>query len=540
MEYLYSLTVALFLTLAIIPLLIKFSNKLRLIDAPVGGRKLHSEAMPRVGGLGIVLAASLTMLFLMPLHGKFTGLLPGCVIIVFFGLLDDLVELNYKWKIFGQSLAALVAMAGGVVLFELPFFGMEVSYPWISYPLTFIFLVGVVNGVNFSDGLDGLAGGTSIMALLLILILALEAGDTSSGLIAVTFIGAVLGFLHYNTYPAKTFMGDAGSQFLGFLIACLAIIVTQENTSAFSRFLPVLILGIPILDILQVIPVRVYKNLPLPGPDNEHFHHQILKLGFRHYEVVALVYLLQAALLLSAYFLRYYPDRYIALAYCSFVLSVCGLMLIANHFNWQFRYRYRQSNRVERRNRLLRRFGWLYRYLAKVVSAAILAFLFVSVLLIRDVGLTIGQLSLLLSLVLAVTSLLAKRYYEQLTRLSCTFASIFIGYLLAQAQLSVPQEYLVTGILGFLLFFLLLSIRMTRKDDFTLNTQDLLLLIVVISLPLLPFETLTTYSVSRVVLTAFLMLYAVEFLANVGRGSVKAVNVGSIAALGIIGVMGVT
>lgn len=540
MQYLYSLTVALFLTLAIIPVLIKFSKNLRLIDAPVGGRKLHTETMPRIGGLGIILGASIALLLLVPLEGMLASLLPGCVIIVFFGLLDDLYELNYKWKLFGQSLAAIFAMAGGIVLFELPFFGMEAANPWISYPLTFIFLIGVVNGVNFSDGLDGLAGGTSIMALLLILVLALEAGDTALGLIAVTFIGAVLGFLRYNTYPARTFMGDAGSQFLGFLVACLAIIVSQENTSAFSRFLPVLILGIPILDILQVIPVRVHKNLPVQGPDNEHFHHQILKLGFRHYEVVALIYLIQAVLLLSAYFLRYFPDRYIALVYGSFVLNICGLMLVANHFHWRFRSQYRQNHRVERRNRLLRRLGWLYRYLAKVVSATVLAFLFISIPLIGDVGYSVGIMSLSFALVMAIISLLGNRYYKEITRVSCVFASIFISYLLAQAQLSISEEFLITGILGFLLIFLLLSIRMTRKDDFVLNTQDLLILIVVISLPLLPYETLSTYSVSRVALTVFLMLYAVEFLANVGRGSVRAVNVGSIAALGLLGLIGVT
>jgi UDP-GlcNAc:undecaprenyl-phosphate GlcNAc-1-phosphate transferase len=538
MNFLYSLTVAFFLTIAIIPLIGRLAPRLGLVDQPVGGRKLHKQPIPRTGGLGIILGASIPLLFLLPHDSHLISLLQSCAVVVLFGLLDDRYELSYQWKLFGQSLAAVIAMSGGIVLFELPFFGLEPAPEWLSYPLTFLFLVGVVNGVNFSDGLDGLAGGTSIMALLLVLILALQIEDYSVALIALSFVGGVLGFLRYNTYPAKVFMGDAGSQLLGFLIACLAIIVTQEQGNAYNKFLPVLLLGIPILDLLQVIPVRIHKKLPLPGPDNEHFHHQLIKVGFRHYEVVVVIYLLQAVLMAAAYFSRYGSDLEVVLFYLVFVVTICGLLLAANASGWKFRQKQRQNDRRERRNRLLRKLSPLYRYLAKIVSATIIVFLFSSIFFIGDFDRSLAKATLVIAILLGLASLILAAYYKQLTRLSCGIASILIAYLLSQQNLPLHQEVFVTGLLIFLTLFLLLSIRMTRKDDFTLDTQDLLLLLAVVFLPLLPFETLDSYSVSRIVLTAFLLLYGVEFLINTGRGSVKAVNVSSIASLALIGIIG--
>jgi UDP-GlcNAc:undecaprenyl-phosphate GlcNAc-1-phosphate transferase len=538
MNFLYSLTVAFFLTIAIIPLISRFAPRLGLVDEPVGGRKLHKLPIPRTGGLGIILGSTIPLFFLLPYDSHLRSLIPSCAVIVLFGVLDDRYELSYQWKLFGQSLAAVIAMMGGIVLFELPFWGLGDAPVWFSYPLTFLFLVGVVNGVNFSDGLDGLAGGTSIMALLLLLILALQIQDYPTAMIALAFVGGVLGFLRFNTYPARIYMGDAGSQLLGFLIACLAIIVTQQEGSAYNKFLPVLLLGIPILDILQVIPVRIHKKLPLPGPDNEHFHHQLIKVGFRHYEVVVVVYLLQALLMAMAYFSRYGSDLNVVLFYLAFVATTCGLLLAANYSGWQFRKRQRQKGRNERRNRLLRKLSPLYPYLAKIVSATIIVFMFTSIYIIGEFNRPLAKVALIIAIVLGFVSFLAGHRYKQLTRLSCGIASILIAYLLSQLNISMQQEILVSGLLVFLALFLVLSIRMTRKDDFTLDTQDLLLLLAVVFLPMLPFQTLDSYSVSRIALTAFLLLYSVEFLINTGRGSVRAVNVASIASLALIGVIG--
>lgn len=535
MEYLYTITVAFFLTVAAIPLLIRFSAQLGMVDDPSAARKMHSQVMPRTGGVGIIVGAAIPLIYLMSSGTYIAGLLPGCCVIVLFGLLDDRYELSYQWKLLGQGLAAILAMAGGIVFHQLPFFGFDNTPAWLSYPVTFLFLVGVVNGVNFSDGLDGLAGGTSIMALLVILILALQAGDAATGLTAIAFIGGIVGFLRYNTYPARIFMGDAGSQFIGFLIACLAIVVTQAEDRAYSALLPLLLLGIPILDIIQVIPVRLYKGLPLPGPDNEHFHHQLVKLGFRHYEVVTVIYLLQSFLMAAAYLLRYYSDLDIAVFYAVFLVATCSLIYFGNKAGWQFRAKHRQHKPEERRNRLLRRANWLYRYLAKIVAATMVLFMVFSLAIIPDFSRQFSAVLLLMAVALGISSAMMKKYYAPLARLSCCAISILLAYQLSQTPLSVGQEAMVSGVMIFLMLFLLLSIRMTRKDDFVLDTQDLLILLAVLLLPQLPFETLTIYSVSRMAITTFILLYAVEFLINTGRGSVMLVNHAAIITLAIIG-----
>ena len=321
--YLYGFFLALFASLVLIPILMKYANRLRLIDNPVGSsRKLHKKPMPRSGGLGIIIPTAMAILIVLPWDDSVFSFLIGSLIIISFGLLDDITELNPAQKLIGQALGVTLAMAGGMVIVDVPFL---TSYPaWVSYILTFGFVMAVINGVNFSDGMDGLAAGTALMALVVIFLLALDAGNDQVAIIAVTICAALVGFLRFNTHPATIFMGDAGSQFLGFSVAWLAITLSQSATSELTTLLPLLILGIPIMDVLQVIPVRIKKKLPLPGPDKEHFHHQISKLGFPQQGVVAIVYLLQLVLLSGAYALRHGPDILVLCFYTCYLILVLG------------------------------------------------------------------------------------------------------------------------------------------------------------------------------------------------------------------------
>jgi UDP-GlcNAc:undecaprenyl-phosphate/decaprenyl-phosphate GlcNAc-1-phosphate transferase len=514
MEYLYGLTVALFLTIALIPLLIRMSGRLGLVDDPSAERKVHSTAMPRTGGLGIVIGAALPLLFLVKVDGYLLHLFAGCAIIVVFGLLDDRMELRPIWKIFGQVLAAVVVMSGGIVISQFPFFGLEDAPAWLTYPVTFFFLVGVVNGVNFSDGLDGLAAGTSIMALLLIFVLALQSGNSDIALIALTVIGGVLGFLRYNTFPANIFMGDAGSQFLGFLIACLAIAVTQSEHSPYSALLPVLIVGIPIMDILQVIPVRIYKKLPLPGPDKEHFHHQMGKLGFRHVEVVTIQYLLQATLLVVAFLLCYESDLLVALFYAVFVTVCLGALFTGNLCYWRFREQQRRVVGQERRNGYLRRLDWYFRNSARVL-AVLLAFFFI----LAGWQLAEYHSLLVLAAILTATLLisLGVSFFapaEYVFRMILYSASVLMAYSITTANVDPVQQIAFYIYAGLMVLALVLGIRMTRKREFSLTTQDLLILLVVVLMPLLPFDMMDQYAIGSIALIVALLMYASEFVLN--------------------------
>ncbi len=515
MEYLYSLTVALFLTIALIPVLIRYSGRLGLVDDPGADRKVHTSVMPRTGGLAIIIGVTLPLLFLMPLQGFVGYLFIGSAIIVIFGLWDDRVELNFKWKLFGQALAAIVVMSGGVVVHQFPFFGLGDAPVWLSYPITFLFLVGVVNGVNFSDGLDGLAGGTSIVALLLIFTLAMQSENAEVALISLTLVGGVLGFLRYNTFPANIFMGDAGSQFLGFVIACLAIAVTQSDVSPYSTLLPVLLLGIPIMDIVQVVPVRVHKKLPLPGPDKEHFHHQLGKLGFRHIEVVVAIYLLQSVLMAGVFLLRYQSDFTVAVFYAAFVVSCLGGLLLGNFYGWQFRSKYRKLEGAERRNKYLRRLEWYYHNSTRCVAVLLGVFFLGAGWYLRapDVGLVLPFIVLLATMVggLFITGL---KRAGLLFRIVLYSASVVFAYLITECDLEPQHNYWLIAYMVLLFISLATAIRMTRRQEFSLTTQDLLILLVLVFLPLLPFEIMEQYAVGKIALIVAGLMYAGEFVLN--------------------------
>ena len=174
---------------------------------------------------------------------------------------------------------------------------------WIGIPLTVIVIVGATNAINLSDGLDGLAGGISIMSFICIAYLAYLGGDFMVVLLSIAMIGAIFGFLRFNTHPATLFMGDAGSQFLGFWAISLSLKITQGNHE-FNRLLPMMILGMPILDTISVMLGRIASGKSPFVADKNHLHHRLMKLGFSHSETVFLIYALQACMVTSAYLMR--------------------------------------------------------------------------------------------------------------------------------------------------------------------------------------------------------------------------------------------
>lgn len=540
MQYLYSFAVALFVTLALVPLLASLADKLSLVDAPTSERKVHEVVMPRIGGLAIVLGILLPLIFFLELDQAARYYIAACGIIVLFGLLDDRIELNFKWKLFGQVLASiLVIWGGGAIIHDLPFFGDSLAPAWFDYLFTLLFLVGVVNGVNFSDGMDGLAAGTSIMALLVIFLLAIQSENEVAALVSLTVVGGILGFLRYNTFPAKVFMGDTGSQFLGFVIALLAILVTQAESAPFSALLPFLILGIPILDICQVIPVRVKKKLPLPGPDKEHFHHQIWKLGFRHYEVVAIIYLLQAILLVSAFKLRFEPDLVVAGFYFSFGVLVLGSIFVCQYFDWQFRREFRRGDGFERRNKLLRRMPWFYHNSSRVVAVLLCGFFLILGWQLKEPAMPFFVFSMAILFLSLGLLIFDRRGLRLFFRFVLYGGSVFFAYLIVMVDSSLDIIRWVTVFLFCLLAVLVLAFRMSRKEDFSLNNQDLLILLVIVLTPLLPFGQMDQYSISEIVLISAILLYACEFLLSRGKKTIAVTVGGQLIGLSILCIYGI-
>lgn len=272
------------------PYAIQIALKIGAIDKP-DQRKVHQQTMPRLGGLAIVLAFMIATLILSWGNSVFYGILAGGIIIFLVGMLDDIYQLSPWVKLIGQCLATVVAMYFGVIVHFVtnPFDGL-LALGYLSLPLTFLWIVGVTNAINLIDGLDGLAGGVSAIAAATMGIVALLQGQTAVAVTAFILVAAIAGFLPYNFHPARTFMGDGGSNFLGFVLACLAIMGTAKSAALISLFVPIVILGIPIFDTFFAIIRRIHKRAPIFMPDKDHLHHRLMALGMSHRRSVLIIY----------------------------------------------------------------------------------------------------------------------------------------------------------------------------------------------------------------------------------------------------------
>ncbi|MGO8973544.1 MAG: glycosyltransferase family 4 protein [Steroidobacteraceae bacterium] len=337
MQYLLPFILAMVVTMAWLPVLVRLGNKWLFVDQP-GERKVHSIPIPRVGGIAMacgVLVAALVTINLQPQDYWF---LLAAMVVIIFGAIDDRFDLDYRIKLLGQLIAVNIVVLLGSVQIHTLSFDDQVALPgWVSMPLTVFFLVGVTNAINLADGLDGLAGGTTFLCLCAVALLSSVGDPGNSTALTLAFAGAVLGFLRFNTYPASVFMGDAGSQLLGFTIGVLSVRATQGASSMVSAALPVLLLALPILDTLSVMAQRIGEGRSPFSADKNHIHHKLLALGFDHHEAVMVIYAVQAALFVMAYFLRYESDLVILGVVSLFFAMAISAFQIATRTGWRLR-----------------------------------------------------------------------------------------------------------------------------------------------------------------------------------------------------------
>ena len=247
------------------------------IYAKENERTIHHGKIPRVGGVAIFLAFISCAIFLLPETREFEGLITGAVIIFLFGLADDIFDLKPIIKIIGQFLAATaVIFIGGVYLsrINLPF-GIVIEFKLLSYVITYLWIIGIINAVNLIDGLDGLAGGFSVIVLLTICLLATKINNISVIPICLILAGSIMGFLFFNFHPARIFMGDCGSQLLGFCIASISL-YGFKSTTFITLFIPILLLFVPIADTFLAIIRRKLKGQSFAQADKGHLHHMLM------------------------------------------------------------------------------------------------------------------------------------------------------------------------------------------------------------------------------------------------------------------------
>ena len=489
------------------------SSFLRLVDTPTEDRKLHTVAIPRTGGFGIVIGVFFSLSFWLKPEGYLWSLLVSSAIIVVFGLLDDRFDLHFSWKFLGQIAAVLVLLAGGVVIDVVPLLGLNAAPVWISYPLSFFFILGSINAVNLTDGLDGLAAGVILLSLGLIAVLAYQVNSEAIVLVALAVMGGLLGFLRYNTFPARVFMGDTGSQFLGLITVSLAILVSQHESSAISPALPLLILGLPILDTLMVMVIRRVKGHSIFRPDNNHIHYQLTQMGFQHYEAVAVLYALQAVLVSMAWYFRYAVDLVVLFNYLLFSMIVVGSIGVIRITEWRVRSNTPSLEIKNRRNNWLRNFHWLHRYSSTLLEVALAAFICVTPFFVSHSIADIGNLSLGVALASSVLWLCFRKGNAMVTRVIFHSASILLMYSLLTSTENHPDfDRVIDSALVAILLVLFLAVRLTRKELFRLDTQDYLVMFIICAVPFLPFGGANDLDIGRFTLRLSVLLYGCEYL----------------------------
>ncbi|MFS0561714.1 MraY family glycosyltransferase [Terribacillus sp. 179-K 1B1 HS] len=278
------------LSVALTPMVKKLAFAIGATDKP-NARKVHQKIMPRLGGLAIYISFVIGYLIFMPNDSNTAPILIGATMITLIGALDDKFILSAKVKFIAQIAAATVTVLGGIQIdfVTLPFAGRIEFGAW-AIPITILWIVGITNAINLIDGLDGLAAGVSAIALFTISMIAISMGNPLSAMMGVLLLGSTLGFLVFNFHPAKIFMGDTGALFLGYMIAVLSVSGLFKNVALFSLIVPIIILGVPILDTTFAIIRRIVQKKPLSAPDKLHLHHCLLNLGFSHRQTVIVIY----------------------------------------------------------------------------------------------------------------------------------------------------------------------------------------------------------------------------------------------------------
>ena len=313
LDALWAFLVAAVIAFAATPPTARLARRLGVMHHP-RERDLHDRAVPGLGGLAILVAVVVAALLFLPGGEETRGIVAGAVAIALIGAVDDARPggLHPFVKLAGQFAAAAIVVWSEVRVpnITLPFIEPIVLGDW-SYPLTLLGIVAVMNVVNFTDGADGLAAGVCTISAATFAIIALSLDRPYAGILAALTAGAAVGFLWHNFHPASIFMGDAGSNLLGLLLACIAIQGVLKTAAVVALFFPLLILAVPALDATFVVAKRIKYRRPVYSADRWHFHHRFADIGFSQRRTVVYLYgwtLSLAALALAMRFVPYSDD----------------------------------------------------------------------------------------------------------------------------------------------------------------------------------------------------------------------------------------
>lgn len=473
--------------------------------------------------LGILSAA----MFLFNGNFDLNAILLGALVIVFFGIIDDIKNLGYVPKFVGQIIASMIVVLSGQVciktLGNLAPLGFVIP-DWAAIPLSLIVVVGVTNAINLSDGLDGLAGGITMLSFLCMAYVAFTLGQTAIAIVSLAVVGAIFGFLRFNTFPASIFMGDTGSQLLGFLAICFSLKISQDSDTM-SRLFPLVLLGFPILDTLTVMTARVARGVSPFKADKSHFHHKLMDLGLSHSEAVFMVYILQSTLVFLSFFFRFYSEWHLLVAYIFFAMTILSGFYIARTTGWSYQHPHIIDFFIKGKIKELRDKQILIKFVFKSFICAFVLLFSVTVF-IPDIGI-MPPLSILsvCSLILMISGLTTGLWRTQFLKYTFYITTPFFVFF-SETSIRICDipwfSFLFDLLYGVLSLLMITTLKFTRrKKGFKTTPLDFLILFITICLPLLITSQSLGGHMSKIAVKVIVLLFAFEVLAGELRSNTR-------------------
>jgi UDP-GlcNAc:undecaprenyl-phosphate/decaprenyl-phosphate GlcNAc-1-phosphate transferase len=333
-EVLYGAVIALVIVIVLTPAVGGVARLLGAVDAPEA-RRLNRLPVPRLGGIAIFLGIVIPALAFLDLSGEMRGILLGATVACVVGAVDDFRGLPPLAKLAGQVLAAAIPTVFGVWVdhFTFPFVGVVDLPGWLGVPLTIVWIVAVMNMVNFLDGMDGLAAGVCAISGVTFAVIALSLGKADAAILSAIVAGACVGFLRHNFFPARIFMGDSGALVLGFTLASISVAGLLKTASTVVLFLPLLVLAIPILDTSFVVAKRLKYRRPISTADRSHLHHRFMNIGFTQRRAALTMWAWAGALGAAALATRFVPFREGGEWHPWWTVAVVAIALVALAFS---------------------------------------------------------------------------------------------------------------------------------------------------------------------------------------------------------------
>jgi UDP-GlcNAc:undecaprenyl-phosphate/decaprenyl-phosphate GlcNAc-1-phosphate transferase len=514
----FSFMGSLIICMALIPALTASAWWLQFVDFP-RERHAHDAPVAKIGGIAFAVATFAAVLLWAPKDQLILSSLLGGAVIVLFGMCDDRIGLNYRMKFIGQvSAAAIVIGLAGVRLTTVPFVDDLLLPAWVAIPLTLVVIVGVTNAVNLADGLDGLAGGLSLISFAGIAYLAYQANEPLLVLLMVSILGGLLGFLRFNTYPAKIFMGDAGSQFLGHYLAVAAILLTDSARTMYSPLLVLFIWGVPLLDTIGVMGQRLLEGRsPFVG-DRNHIHHKLLARGLTHGQAVSVIYLAHAVMVSCAYILRWQSDIVLIAVYLLWAAAILSMFI-----RWPHRASSAIASTEVSRSVYAKSHPsqlpigeWAF----KALQLAVPLYLIASVAMPKEVPWDAGIIAAGL-LVAVVGSMVVGRGAAWVVRAGLYVGSTCLMYY-SEVSPRLSGTNLMTSLnIGFVLLagLVVLTIRFAGADRFQTTPLDYLIILLAIVMPFLPDLNVGQVPMSLLAAKLIVLFFSFELLLHIYSSS---------------------